>query len=87
MLEGTIIAPLAGLIALLVIALAWMRIRTDGGKARGSEPRKGDHVLTSDYQSGMGGHSTTWRVPADPQEYAKKFVPKEAGNRSQKNHD
>ena len=48
---------------------------SDPGKARGAEPRKGDHILTSDYQSGLGGHSTTWRVPADPQEYARKFVP------------
>ena len=27
---------------------------------------------------GGGGHSTTIRVPKDPQEYAKAFVPKDA---------
>ncbi|MCH2165752.1 MAG: hypothetical protein MK098_14035 [Marinovum sp.] len=77
MLDWGIIAPLVGLIAFAVFALAWMRLRFDPGKARGSEPKQGDHVLTADYQSGLGGHSTTWRVPADPQEYAKKFVPKD----------
>ncbi|MFY0311034.1 hypothetical protein ACFMBG_14165 [Leisingera sp. D0M16] len=35
------------------------------------------HILRSDYQSGMGGGSVrTWKVPKDPQEYARFFVPK-----------
>ncbi|KIC19517.1 MULTISPECIES: hypothetical protein [unclassified Leisingera] len=35
------------------------------------------HTLRSDYQSGMGGGSArTWKVPKDPQEYARFFVPK-----------
>ena len=35
------------------------------------------HTLRSDYQSGMGGGSVrTWKVPKDPEEYAKFFVPK-----------
>ncbi|QDI75897.1 hypothetical protein PNH50_08210 [Leisingera aquaemixtae] len=35
------------------------------------------HTLRSDYQSGMGGGSVrTWKVPKDPQEYARFFVPK-----------
>jgi hypothetical protein len=24
-----------------------------------------------------GGHVTTWKVPRDPQDYAKRFVPKD----------
>ncbi|CUI00945.1 hypothetical protein [Leisingera aquaemixtae] len=37
----------------------------------------GYHTLRSDYQSGMGGGSVrTWKVPKDPQEYARFFVPK-----------
>ncbi|MEN8739395.1 MAG: hypothetical protein ABF308_06420 [Phaeobacter gallaeciensis] len=36
------------------------------------------HTLRSDYQSGMGGGSVrTWKVPKDPQEYARLFVPKD----------
>lgn len=35
------------------------------------------HTLRSDYNSGMGGGSLrTWKVPKDPQEYARFFVPK-----------
>ena len=34
------------------------------------------HTLRSDYQSGMGGGAVrTWKVPKDPQEYARLFVP------------
>ncbi|MGX9354393.1 hypothetical protein ACS3SW_04295 [Roseobacteraceae bacterium S113] len=74
----SLITLLVVAIALVSVLAAWMRLRSDPGKARGAKPGKGDHVLTSDYQSGLGGHSTTWRVPADPQEYAKKFVPNRA---------
>ncbi|ATG35779.1 hypothetical protein PhaeoP23_01637 [Phaeobacter piscinae] len=35
------------------------------------------HTLRSDYQSGMGGGSMrTWKVPKDPDAYARFFVPK-----------
>ncbi|KXF89635.1 hypothetical protein [Phaeobacter inhibens] len=35
------------------------------------------HTLRSDYQSGMGGGSMrTWKVPKDPDEYARFFVHK-----------
>ncbi len=65
------------LIVLFIGALAVMSKRKDTDQ-RGSEPGKGYHTLTSDYQSGMGGgHVTTWKVPRDPQEYAKRFVPKD----------
>ncbi len=66
-----------GLIVLFVGAIAVMG-KSKANKLRGSEPGKGYHTLTSDYQSGMGGgHVTTWKVPRDPQEYAKRFVPKD----------
>lgn len=66
-----------GLIVLFTGALALMGKRK-AEKQRGCEPGKGYHTLTSDYQSGMGGgHVTTWKVPRDPQEYAKRFVPKD----------
>ncbi|WP_338548349.1 hypothetical protein [Roseovarius phycicola] len=67
------------IIALIVVAvgaLAIMGQRKDPG-ARGSEPGHGDHILESDYQSGVGGGNVTrWTVPKDPQAYAKRFVPK-----------
>ena len=34
------------------------------------------HTLRSDYQSGLGGSVRTWKVPKDPDEYARFFVPK-----------
>ncbi len=69
---------IGALIVLAVGALALMG-KNKSTKLRGSEPGTGYHTLTSDYQSGMGGgHVTTWKVPRDPQEYAKRFVPKDS---------
>ena len=68
---------IAGLVVLAIAAVAIVGQRKEPGQ-RGSDPGKGDHTLTSDYQSGMGGgHVTTWKVPRDPQDYAKRFVPKD----------
>jgi len=76
-MDLTLIVVLSlGILALAVLA-GWMRLRQDPGKARGALPRKGHHTLTSDYQSGLGGHSTIWTVPADPQDYARTFVPRD----------
>ncbi len=68
---------IGALIVLVIGALARMG-KSKSIKLRGSDPGTGYHTLTSDYQSGMGGgHVTTWKVPRDPQEYAKRFVPKD----------
>lgn len=65
-------------ILILVAALAVMSQRTNPGK-RGSRPGTGHHILRSDYQSGMGGgHVTEWKVPKDPDAYAKLFVPRDS---------
>ena len=74
-MDVTLIVVLVVAIVALSCVAGWIRLRQDPGKARGALPRKGHHELTSDYQSGLGGHSTSWKVPADPQEYAKHFVP------------
>ncbi len=70
------------LIAVVTGLLARSAIRQDrdnGEDERGSVPGKGKHTLTSNYTSGMGGgNSAEWTVPKDPQEYAKRFVPKDA---------
>lgn len=60
----------------VLYALSKVSFKSDEGRSRGSEPGEGHHTLRSDYQSGLGGHSTEWKVPRDPQEYAKHFVPK-----------
>ena len=68
---------IGALVVLAVGALALLG-KSKTNKLRGSDPGKGYHTLTSDYQSGMGGgHVTTWKVPRDPQEYARSFVPKD----------
>lgn len=73
-------------ITLLVIAIVLvavisgaMALKRTRGTERGSLPGKGDHVIEANYSSGAGGggHSTTYTVPRDPQEYAKRFVPRE----------
>ncbi|WP_208351518.1 hypothetical protein [Pseudaestuariivita rosea] len=67
------------IIAGLTIAIAVARMRDLKGTERGSPPGKGYHVIDADYSSGAGGggHQTQYKVPKDPQEYAKLFVPKE----------
>ncbi len=68
---------IAGLVIAAIGALAILGQRKDPGQ-RGSEPGKGDHILESDYQSGVGGGNVTrWKVPKDPQAYAKRFVPRD----------
>ncbi|WP_425098296.1 hypothetical protein [Tropicibacter sp. S64] len=73
-----LILILLALIALVATVLAVVNQRRVPG-SRGSEPGTGHHELTSDYHSGVGGgHSQTWTVPRDPQDYAKLFIPKDA---------
>ncbi|UWQ16334.1 hypothetical protein [Jannaschia sp. M317] len=49
----------------------------DGGRPRGIDPGTGYTEIESDYSSGVGGgNQLTSRVPRDPQEYARAFVPR-----------
>ena len=70
-------------IAILVVLAvrAVMVMRKEKDDPRGSVPGKGYHVIDSSYFSGGGGggHQSQFRVPKDPQEYAKGFVPKSKG--------
>ncbi|TFL17792.1 hypothetical protein [Jannaschia formosa] len=71
----------AAIIALLVARAVWILRREarqeDGGRPRGIEPGKGYIEIESDYSSGVGGgNQLTSRVPRDPQEYARSFVPR-----------
>ncbi len=75
-------AILAGVILAILVARAVWILRAearseDGGRPRGISPGRGYTEIESDYSSGVGGGSQlTTRVPKDPQEYARTFVPK-----------
>ena len=79
MSSGAFIALICGaIIALLLGRTLWiMRQERGQGRLRGSDPGKGTHTIHAEYSSGISGHSTSYEVPRDPQEYAKLFVPKE----------
>ena len=67
------------LIVVVAVLRAWQSIRHTRGEERGSLPGTGHHIIDAAYHSGGGGggHSTQYRVPRDPQEYAKTFIPKD----------
>jgi hypothetical protein len=66
-------------IALVAVITGAVALKRTKGTERGSLPGEGDHVIEADYSSGAGGggHATTYTIPRDPQEYAKRFVPRE----------
>lgn len=78
----------AGVIALIVltVALARSRMHGESDTRRGSEPGTGDHVIDISYNSGGpgGGHQAVLRVPRDPQDYARRFVPETARRAEEK---
>ncbi len=69
---------LSALVLLVAVLRAAQSLRHARGTERGITPGSGDQILHADYSSGAGGggHSGTYRVPRDPQEYARKFVPR-----------
>jgi len=75
--------PLIIILVVLIIIVAGLRaaqsIRHTKGTERGSLPGKGHHIIEANYHSGGGGggQSSQFRVPRDPQEYAKTFIPKD----------
>jgi hypothetical protein len=77
---------LAGVIvAILVARAAWIlraeASRGNDGRTRGVAPGIGYTEIESTYASGVGGGSQSiTRVPRDPQEYARVFVPKRAAD-------
>lgn len=69
------------LVFALTILLAWSRAKNEPKPKRGSPPGKGHRLIHVNYESGAGGgHSTQYKVPRDPQDYAKAMVPKNKGN-------
>lgn len=80
-LIATPVFILSALILAIVGLRAYLIVRSeDGKKLRGSAPGKGDHIVQAEYQSGGGGGGShgQFRVPKDPQAYARAFVPSAA---------
>ena len=70
---------LSALILLVVIVRTIVVIRGDPpGSERGSLPGEGYHEIEVNYDSGAGGGTQRGRftVPKDPQEYARRFLPR-----------
>ncbi|WP_298431175.1 hypothetical protein [uncultured Jannaschia sp.] len=74
-----------GIILVLALRALWiMRAEArqdDGGRPRGIPPGDGYTEIVSEYCSGAGGggNRLVTRVPQDPQEYARAFVPRRNG--------
>lgn len=69
------------LLGVLVIRAIWVvRAEARTPPDRGTTPGEGYTEIEANYHSGGpgGGHSTIIRVPRDPQEYARSFVPHHA---------
>jgi hypothetical protein len=75
------IVMISALILVVLFARAVIVMRGEHKALRGSEPGRGHHTIDSSYFSGGGGggHQSSFRVPRDPQEYAKGFVPRQKG--------
>jgi len=67
---------LSAAIFIVLILRAFLVIRAERDQPRGALPGKGDHVIDANYNSGLGGQPGQFRVPKDPDEYARRFVPK-----------
>lgn len=63
----------------LLLARAIQALLLEKKAERGTPPGEGYTEIEAAYMSGGGGggHITSYRVPKDPQEYAKRFVPQE----------
>ncbi|CUH28761.1 hypothetical protein JSE7799_00822 [Jannaschia seosinensis] len=82
---------LAALLALVILGILIARAiwimraearQDNGGRPRGVRPGSGYTEVQSEYFSGLGGGSqSATRVPRDPQEYARAFVPRRAARR------
>ena len=78
----TVVVILSALILVFAVLRAWQAIRLDQYSSRGSEPGEGYHEIAASYHSGGGGggQSGSFRVPKDPQTYAKLFIPEDRKN-------
>jgi hypothetical protein len=70
---------LSALVVLVLVLRAAQSLRHTRGTERGSLPGHGHHVIRAEYMSGGGGggHFASYEIPKDPQEYARRFVPRD----------
>ncbi|MEM6728542.1 MAG: hypothetical protein AAF618_08580 [Pseudomonadota bacterium] len=77
MSSGFFIFLVSAAIIVILLVRAITVVRNERGvQPRGAEPGEGDHIIHSEYSSGLSGHATTYKIPRDPQAYAKRFVPR-----------
>ncbi len=77
-MDVVVIALLILAIAVVAVITGLLSLRRTRGTERGSLPGTGDHIIEANYSSGIGGgHSTTYKIPKDPQAYARYFIPRE----------
>ena len=64
------------ILAILFGRALWV-MHSERGAKRGSRPGKGYHEIDASYTSGGGGGGQvkSFKVPKDPDEYARQFVP------------
>jgi len=76
---GLLITILSGLVLLVAVLRAAQSIRQDRAQGRGTLPDTGHSVIDASYSSGGagGGDAMRYRIPRDPQTYAKLFIPKD----------
>ncbi len=76
-----VVIGIAVVIAMTVL-LGRSRAKNEPKPKRGSLPGTGFRTIHANYDSGGsgGGHFTQYRVPKDPQDYAKAMMPKSKGN-------
>ena len=74
-----LVVILSVLVRIVAVLRGLQSLRHTRDTERGSAPGKGYHEIDATYHSGGGGggHQTTYRIPRDPQEYAKRFIPKD----------
>ena len=72
-----VILTLSALVLLLAVLRGLQALRHTKGTERGVEPGEGYTKIEANYSSGLGGHTTEYYVPRDPQEYAKTFIPRD----------
>ena len=58
--------------------IVWREAMRDN---RGSSQQHGHHIIHANY-SGMSAHQSTYKVPCDPQEYARLFIPQKTDKES-----
>ena len=76
--QALVIGGLVAAIAAVVVIRTLAVMRAEKGRPRGAAPGRGHTRVEAGYWSGGGGggHDGHFDVPRDPQDYARRFVPR-----------